>query len=55
MECINEDMSAYMAKVVEEERAKDHDGETATTMQLLGLEDHEMFGIAAVSMGCLQT
>ena len=48
MECINEDMSAYMAKVVEEERAKDHDGETATTMQLLGLEDHEMFGIAAV-------
>lgn len=48
MERINEDISAYLAKVIEEEQQKEHDGETATSMQLLGLEDREMFGIAAV-------
>src|SRR5690554_1100169 len=48
MKSINEDMSKYMAKVVEEEKSKKHDGKTATTMEMLNLQDHELFGIAAV-------
>lgn len=48
MEHINEDMSAYMAKVAEEEKKKEHDGETATCMDVVEKSDKEMFGICAV-------
>lgn len=48
MERINEDMSKYMAQVVKEEQSKKHDGKTATTMEVIELQDHELFGIAAV-------
>lgn len=48
MRCINEDMSAYMAKVVKQEQDKKHQGDTATTLDVVDLDDKEMFGIAAV-------
>lgn len=51
MQRINEDMSAFMAQLVEEEQAKDHDGETATCMDVVGQSDKEMFGICAVGTG----
>ncbi|MCL5051511.1 MAG: glutaminase A [Firmicutes bacterium] len=48
MQCISEDMSAFMAEVVKEEQQKKHKGDTATTMDVVDLEDKELFGIAAV-------
>ena len=50
MQHINEDMSAFMAQLVEEEQAKNHDGKTATCMDVVGKSDKEMFGICAVGM-----
>ena len=50
MEQISEDMSAYMAEVVEEEQAKDHDGKTAPFMEVIGESDKEMFGICAIGL-----
>lgn len=48
MDRIDEDMTAYLEKVVKEESERDHDGEMATTMEDIGKDEHELFGVGAV-------
>jgi len=50
MNRIDEDMSAYLEQVVQEESERDHDGEMATTMEDIGKDEHELFGVGVVGV-----
>ena len=51
MDRIDEDMSAYLDRVVREESRRDHDGEMSTTLEEIGKDSHDLFGICAVGDG----
>ena len=49
MEQIDEDITAYLEQVVEEEHQADHEGPMGSCMESLGRTDSEVFGVCAVS------
>ncbi|WP_126787772.1 glutaminase A [Aliidiomarina sedimenti] len=50
MQKINEDISAFMEQVVEEEKAIEHQGERVTTFGVSDSNEHELFGVCAVGL-----
>lgn len=48
MDRIDEDMAAYLEQVVKEESEREHEGEMATSMEDIGKDEHELFGIGVV-------
>ena len=51
MKKINEDITAYLEKVVKEEREAHHDGTIDACMETTGHNDPDMFGLCAMSTG----
>lgn len=50
MEHINEDMSAYLEHVVEEEKQLSHEGEEVTTLGVGGKKEQDLFGVCAMGL-----